>query len=850
MTRLYREDRHSAGAATAAEIAATALAESTSAETALKCALNVEIWAANETSNHTKAVAAASSYAAQRATELSVAESTHAEMYSVSDVRDPVGKKNELASVANTAEDAIGTAAMRPRDTSADVSFHEVDALKSSSSRAIERSTLASLDRIRMESAMTAITPVVKERQNDARRKMRAATLVRNAYTHAVQEVSRAQSLQFAAENRLAAVRADSRNVVNGARRHYEKMKTTLDASVAQQMAMKQKALKLRIEQVTHAKWAAAEMWDKELQRESMAAALRERASRHWRETQRNFQLARKAQEATAAKLENSVQEMLIAAQARDCLRAKTAAAIVSVVDARLSAEEVEAAVTQKVKDAVAVEREAWKDASLADEAVAAALLFSAETRHARKIARARAENDLDARNAAITTLCLQKERREACTEDLARSNAALLEAECTSAEVGAAVRKNAASLSMSTAALSAVAHAREHVMSMASELKEAAAAVEDAEEIVRKWEASCAESSIAVSKSAAKELKALESEAAAVTKALSVKTRALALSKACIDVKQELEHEERLHALARRKHEAFLSSAEQEDGIAARRMQVAEAEFAAMHLASEQEFIHVENASKAEVDARLQIKAAHEYHALGSQKPREAPSADFPVSRREEKILNGHVKESFGNLLTSKQKDSLTRMITNLCMRRARATLTNWCNHVEERRRRRHVVQLSLRRFKAGTVLRAFHSWRSHTAKKHHDRMTSDVFTHAPLTTVYFKAVRKGMLRAVRACISKGLDPKVAQNVSGQTALHVAAAAGNVAMVNALLRARVPVNMQDRNGRTALHYAVENSRTQGHEDVIRSLLSNFASTSVQDKFGVRAFEGVEHRGR
>jgi hypothetical protein len=743
------------------------------------------------------------------------------------------------------ADDAITTAARRLRDTSAEltVSFHEVDVLKSSSSRAKERSTLARLERARVESATTTIASVVKERQNDARHKMRAATLVRNAYACALQEVLRAQSLQSAAENRLAAVRADSRNVVNGARRHYENVKTMLDLAVAQQMTAKQEALKLRSEQVHHDTWAAAEMWDKELERESMVAASRDRASRRWQEMQRKLQLASKAQDEAAAKLEDGVQEMFAAALARDRLRVNISVAVASAVDALLSAEEEETAAAQKVNDAIAFEQEGWKEASSADEAVAGALLVSSQTRHAREIARVRAENDLDARNAAIMTLCLQKERREACAADLGRSNTALLEAECLSAEVDAAVSKNAASLSMSTAALAAVAHAREHVMTMASELKEAAEAVEDVVEIVRKWEISCLESSLAVSKLAAKELKATEAEAAAVTKSLSAKNKALLLAKACADGRRELAHEQQVIDLARRQHEAVTSSAEREDAIAARRMRLAEAEFAATHFASEQAFVSVENALKEEADARLHIEAIHGQYPPGGgfQKPgvHETASVRF---RREQKTLNVDVKESFGNLLTSRQKGLLTRMIANVCMRRARATLINWRNSAEERLHRRHVVHLSLGRLKAGTLLRAFHSWRSHTAKKHHERITSETYFQEPLLAVYFDAARKGMLRALRACISKGLDPTIARNAAGQSALHIASAAGNVAMVDELLRARVHVNEPDVNGRTALNHVLENSRTQGHEDVICVLLKNFASTAVQDKMGGRAF--------
>ena len=803
-----------------------------------------------------QAVEAADSSVAERVTARGAAEARYARVHSAASgvqVQAGMGKHYEFAAVADAAEDAIATAATEVHAASAEVAMiqHDVDMLKSASTRATERSTLASLERARLENVMTEITSLVKERQNVALQKKKAATLVRNAYAQAMQEVLRAQSLQFAAENRLAAVRADSLNVINEARRNYEKMKSLLEDAVAQQMAAKQEAMKIQSEQLYHDTWAAAEMSDKELRRESMVIASRERASRHWREMQRKYQFARKAQEEATTKLEHSVLEMFRAAHARDALRVKNSSAVATSVDALLCAEETEAAAERKAKDTAAAVQEAWKEASSADEAVAAAVLSSSQIRHAREIARVRAENDLDSRNAAIMTLYLQKERREACAADLGKSNTALLEAECLSAEVEAAVRKNAASVSMSTAALAAVAHAREHVMTMASELNEAAEAVEEAEEIVRKWEVSCSESSLVVSKLAAKELKATEEEAAAVKKSLSDKNEALSLSQADIDARQELAHEQQVLIIARRRHEEVIALAEREDGVAARRMRLAEAEFADMHLASEQAFISVEKAAKAEADARLEIEAIDGQHPFIPQKlkARKASSAHFPASRREQKKLNETAKRSFGTLLSAEQKHALTRIITKVCMRRARATLVGWHDNVGERRHKRHVVQLSLSRLKAGVVLRAFHTWRAHTAQKQHERMTFDVFFHTPLMTVFFKAVRKGMLRAVRACISKGLDPTIARNHSGQSALHIAAAAGNVAMVNELLCVRVPINVQDKDGRTALHFAVENSVTKGHEDVICVLLEHFASTSIRDKMGKRAFEGVRQQG-
>ena len=841
----YSKDRHQNVAASSAATAASAISDSLNAETSLKCASYAETWAANESSRQQKRTG---SYAAGRAAEHENALSRYVEVRDFAqNVKERVGGKDELVPVAKAADEEVTAAALRLHKTSARLmaTSHEADLTWSTNRRAEERSTLASFERARAENVVTALTAVVQEKRGDARSTMKAATLVRNAYAAALQEVLRTQSLQIAAENRLAAVRADSRNAVNEARRHYENMKRKFDAAVEQQTAAKHEALKLSSQKARHDMWVTADMWDKELEQESILEATRESASRHWQGTRQKYQLARQAQEAATVALENGVQEMCIAALERDRLRVDTVASISTAVEVLLSAEEAEAVAARELEDAMTAETMGWRASGSADEEVAYAGLMSNQARHAREVARVRAENDVDARNAAIMTLSLQKERREACASDLARSNAALLEAESLSAEIDAAVSRNAASVSMSIAALGSVAHARENVKSMASELKEAADAVENAEEILKKWELSCLESSLAVSKLAAEELEAIKAEASAVTKSLMLKKDALSLSKQCADAKQRLDNEQQSLVLARQNHEAATSLATREDDVAARRLRMAEAEFVALHLASKQAGLDVESASQAEADARRHVKAVSEQHPRVKKPADEKKLETYPANVKERGHLKSVIKESFGDLLTPTQKASLLSIITSVCMRRGRAMLVRWRDFSEARRNNRQIIAFALGRMKAGVVLRVFHSWRSHTAKQQHNRMALDVFFHTPLLTVFFKAVRKGMLRAVRACIDKGLDPVIARNEGGQSALHIAAAAGNVAMVAELLSVRVPVNVQDRDGRSALHYAVE----RGHEDVIRLLLENFASTILQDKLGKRAFDGaVLHR--
>jgi len=70
-------------------------------------------------------------------------------------------------------------------------------------------------------------------------------------------------------------------------------------------------------------------------------------------------------------------------------------------------------------------------------------------------------------------------------------------------------------------------------------------------------------------------------------------------LTKSCVSALQECELAHYSLVLARRQHVAVISSAEKEDAIAARRMRLAEAEFVAAHLASDQASIYVANSLK-----------------------------------------------------------------------------------------------------------------------------------------------------------------------------------------------------------------------------------------------------------
>jgi ankyrin repeat protein len=66
-----------------------------------------------------------------------------------------------------------------------------------------------------------------------------------------------------------------------------------------------------------------------------------------------------------------------------------------------------------------------------------------------------------------------------------------------------------------------------------------------------------------------------------------------------------------------------------------------------------------------------------------------------------------------------------------------------------------------------------------------------------------------------------------------GETALHLAARVGDVAMVESLLQRCGSINIRNHCGETALHAAV----TAGHEDVVRAMLAH--GVDSQAKVGV-----------
>lgn len=101
--------------------------------------------------------------------------------------------------------------------------------------------------------------------------------------------------------------------------------------------------------------------------------------------------------------------------------------------------------------------------------------------------------------------------------------------------------------------------------------------------------------------------------------------------------------------------------------------------------------------------------------------------------------------------------------------------------------------------------------------------------------------AVSKGQLIVVKYLLSRGTDPTTAVDCGGTTALHLACANGNLALVNTLLAAAATaeprrreksfVNALDCNSSSTLHIAV----CHGFLDIVEVLLDHGADTDAKD---------------
>lgn len=99
---------------------------------------------------------------------------------------------------------------------------------------------------------------------------------------------------------------------------------------------------------------------------------------------------------------------------------------------------------------------------------------------------------------------------------------------------------------------------------------------------------------------------------------------------------------------------------------------------------------------------------------------------------------------------------------------------------------------------------------------------------------TPLWEAAYLGHYEAVQALLDGGANPDIAESHHHQTPLILATRGGrvkenNYAVAHALLNAKANPNLQDDDGYTALHYAVESGQT----DIIRDLVAHGADPKI-----------------
>jgi ankyrin repeat protein len=99
--------------------------------------------------------------------------------------------------------------------------------------------------------------------------------------------------------------------------------------------------------------------------------------------------------------------------------------------------------------------------------------------------------------------------------------------------------------------------------------------------------------------------------------------------------------------------------------------------------------------------------------------------------------------------------------------------------------------------------------------------------------------------IAAAPAPSSRQLARATTSSVERGESLRGAAAAGDLAAVNALLGSSLDVNARDRSGRTALMLAILN----GHADVVEALLARGADLNAVDSSGVRPLQMARAKG-
>jgi len=96
------------------------------------------------------------------------------------------------------------------------------------------------------------------------------------------------------------------------------------------------------------------------------------------------------------------------------------------------------------------------------------------------------------------------------------------------------------------------------------------------------------------------------------------------------------------------------------------------------------------------------------------------------------------------------------------------------------------------------------------------------------PDSEAYFRLASKGRAQRMSDMIQAGMNPDT-QDSNGRTAIHLAAAAGHVAVVEVLLASGATLSMRDADGWTPMRDAVEN----GHHLILRTIINKSPDSQI-----------------
>lgn len=99
--------------------------------------------------------------------------------------------------------------------------------------------------------------------------------------------------------------------------------------------------------------------------------------------------------------------------------------------------------------------------------------------------------------------------------------------------------------------------------------------------------------------------------------------------------------------------------------------------------------------------------------------------------------------------------------------------------------------------------------------------------------------AVGAGDFEATELLLKSGANPNHSFNKAGYTLLMDSSFEGNIEVSKALLSAKASVNLQDKDGKSALHYAAK----EGHRELISLLLEKGANPKLKDLRGKRPLD-------